>query len=1245
MSRKYFHHSGAQLQELFKSSKNDSKALKELLEELKFRKRSKMVALKEQVENHLNKVPHKAVDTAEASPPLSPILPNKSNIKEALHSKYISVNWRKDWPWQAKSLDGLNHLGNFETEEKAAEAIANFHKISTSELLKPDYKKSISSPINTQEKPYSTQKENEPEHSVNTNKPNDSSRIQVKDVELSKVFKKISPLGSVPNRPKKWAFNKKDTIKLGVNFNSSPLILYRAGITNLISEMKKKGAGAKRIHFQNGKLINVEGTEPGYQFPYDGEADIFEGSNVTAFIGSNRTFGHIVSISGGMLIVSLKDNYGPIIHACVIQIDNTSILESLNDKLLELEEGKKPNFNKALAEQVVANTSKENPPSDNNQLVGLDLLNDEQKESVLKALSNEVIYIWGPPGTGKTKTLSVLIRALFDDNKKVLICSNTNQAVDQVLLKLCTELKEPHKALQEGNIVRIGNIAHEELKSEWSQYITVEEIIKRKSSDLIEKKNYLSNEISRLNIEINDLELIIKSFEKIQELDSEIGKLNEVMESGNINLKELKSEIVTTEIQIKNVQDEFERFQEAGTLKRIILRSEDAISKNKIELQAQKQNLSNKMHNLNSQLEKAPRLLENLKTEKAQALQHVYNKQQPEIEKSIKKTQQTKKSFTDELSITNKKLEDIAKSVMDDATIIGATVTKAFISSNQLPQFDVVVIDEASMVMLPALYYASGLASERVVISGDFRQLSPIVPTEQEETSKAIGKDIFEVAGISDAVDSKRNANRLIALKKQYRMNSDICDLISMPMYGGSLETKTSFSTRTSMPSQFSNALTIVDTSSIWPFANRDNFKSRYNLMHALAIRNLCFHLNGYGYIDDTSKLGICTPYSAQAKLLKNILKAHQLESRIDAGTVHRFQGDEKEAMILDIPDSLGEHNVGVFLQADRPDENGAKLFNVAVSRAQKHLIIFANLTYLEDKLPDLSMLREILYTIQSKGRVINVRDVLSMYPILSDLKKLGETFDLDLETEKSGLFKQSDFDKVFLSDLRMAKKSVVIFSGFVTPQRVGAYIDTLRLKVEEGVAIRCITRPPGNNAVSPEESKKALDALEAIGCVVDTRWSIHQKVIIIDEKILWYGSLNPLSHTSRTDEIMSRIDNPEAASQMGLFLSINPDSAEKEGSLLTKKENPSCPACKSRTTYRTGRYGPYWSCEECDWKESLNRPFNKQSEKLVISPENLSKEVPSCPLCEKKMVLRRGRFGNFYGCSGYPNCKGTEKL
>lgn len=32
------------------------------------------------------------------------------------------------------------------------------------------------------------------------------------------------------------------------------------------------------------------------------------------------------------------------------------------------------------------------------------------------------------------------------------------------------------------------------------------------------------------------------------------------------------------------------------------------------------------------------------------------------------------------------------------------------------------------------------------------------------------------------------------------------------------------------------------------------------------------------------------------------------------------------------------------------------------------------------------------------------------------------------------------------------------------------------------------------------------------------------------------------------------------------------------------------------------------------------------------------------CPLCESQIVLRKGKMGNFYGCSNYPNCKYTRK-
>lgn len=35
---------------------------------------------------------------------------------------------------------------------------------------------------------------------------------------------------------------------------------------------------------------------------------------------------------------------------------------------------------------------------------------------------------------------------------------------------------------------------------------------------------------------------------------------------------------------------------------------------------------------------------------------------------------------------------------------------------------------------------------------------------------------------------------------------------------------------------------------------------------------------------------------------------------------------------------------------------------------------------------------------------------------------------------------------------------------------------------------------------------------------------------------------------------------------------------------------------------------------------------------------ENLKNNI--CPRCGKPLVLRKGRFGNFYGCSGYPQCK-----
>ena len=51
------------------------------------------------------------------------------------------------------------------------------------------------------------------------------------------------------------------------------------------------------------------------------------------------------------------------------------------------------------------------------------------------------------------------------------------------------------------------------------------------------------------------------------------------------------------------------------------------------------------------------------------------------------------------------------------------------------------------MVILPALYNVVGLASKRCIISGDFRQIPPIIETKQKGIFEEIGKDIFEYSG------------------------------------------------------------------------------------------------------------------------------------------------------------------------------------------------------------------------------------------------------------------------------------------------------------------------------------------------------------------------------------------------------------------------------------------------------------------------------------------------------------------
>jgi ssDNA-binding Zn-finger/Zn-ribbon topoisomerase 1 len=42
---------------------------------------------------------------------------------------------------------------------------------------------------------------------------------------------------------------------------------------------------------------------------------------------------------------------------------------------------------------------------------------------------------------------------------------------------------------------------------------------------------------------------------------------------------------------------------------------------------------------------------------------------------------------------------------------------------------------------------------------------------------------------------------------------------------------------------------------------------------------------------------------------------------------------------------------------------------------------------------------------------------------------------------------------------------------------------------------------------------------------------------------------------------------------------------------------------------------------------------------------ENGDKTIPVCSICGRRMTLRNGKFGEFWGCTGYPNCKNTINI
>ncbi len=145
----------------------------------------------------------------------------------------------------------------------------------------------------------------------------------------------------------------------------------------------------------------------------------------------------------------------------------------------------------------------------------------------------------------------------------------------------------------------------------------------------------------------------------------------------------------------------------------------------------------------------------------------------------------------------------------------------------------------------------------------------------------------------------------------------------------------------------------------------------------------------------------------------------------------------------------------------------------------------------------------------------------------------------------------------------------------------------------------------------------------------------------------------NP-TYTARMEEQLDEIEAGKINwrdALRGFYDKFSVDLKNAEVSLKDQKKasiptDEICPTCSSPMVIKFGRFGQFLACEnypEC--KTTREITARKTDANGQPTAEGETEEIPNCELCSKPMALKKGRFGAFYGCSGYPECKNIRKI
>lgn len=300
--------------------------------------------------------------------------------------------------------------------------------------------------------------------------------------------------------------------------------------------------------------------------------------------------------------------------------------------------------------------------------------------------------------------------------------------------------------------------------------------------------------------------------------------------------------------------------------------------------------------------------------------------------------------------------------LVKDAFIVGTTLAKAASDSTVYESdYDVVILDEASMAYVPQAAFAATLG-HRVIICGDFKQLPPIASSRDPLVAKWLKDDVFHKAGVVEWLHEGKLHPQLFLLKEQRRMHPDISAFTNRYIYHSLVgDHESVYKTRKGIASQApfkEQAAVLLDTSFTGLHCMSDKTtNSRFNLWQLL----LSFQLIHEAYLGGAKSIGYVTPYRAQANLMELLLEElyekERSQADIIAATVHRFQGSERDVMIFDTVDSAPQDRAGMLLTGKESE----RLINVAITRTKGKFLHVSNRNFIEKHIYQRKTLRQLV--------------------------------------------------------------------------------------------------------------------------------------------------------------------------------------------------------------------------------------------------------------------------------------------